>query len=278
MSSQTHPNLVVRSPPDDRDWMYESLALAGPVGYPKTFDLRPHLSPVRDQGSRGTCAAFTAGCIKEYHEKIEHPDNFEGYMSPDSIYFYRKNKPEEGMYCRDVMNILRKHGAGREQFQPYSNVEPRQLDPKVVEDAERFKIKNYAQVNTINAAKKALMTSGPLLFAFPYYENGLAEFWKPKGQMSGGHAVACVGWTEKGFIIRNSWGSDWNGDGHVIYDFKDWGMHWELWSAVDEETQWSPPPPPKPQPVPRRRIDWLERWRRRQKRREQQRWRRRWFR
>lgn len=276
----SRPNLVVRSPPDDRDWAYEGLALAGPVSFPKTFDLRPHLPPVRDQGSRGTCAAFTSCCIKEYHEKIDNPEHFEGYMSPDSVYFYRKNKPEEGMYCRDVMNILRKYGAGREEFQPYSNKEPKSLSPEVVKDAARFKIKNYAQVHTINAAKKALMTSGPLLFAFPYYENSLAEFWKPTGPFGGGHAVACVGWTEKGFIIRNSWSDKWNGDGYVIYDFKDWGMHWELWSAVDAETVWSPPPPkpkPKPQPRRRRKIDWLERWRRRQERRE--RWRRRrWFR
>ena len=116
------------------------------------------------------------------------------------------------------------------------------------------------------------MTSGPLLFAFPYYENGLAEFWKPTGPFGGGHAVACVGWNEKGFIIRNSWGPDWNGDGYVIYDFKDWGMHWELWSAVDEQTQWTPPKPePKPQPKPRRKIDWIERFRRQKEKRRRRR-------
>jgi len=268
----SHPNLVTRSPIDERDWAYEGIPLQAPVGYPKTFDLRPHLPPIRNQGSRGTCAAFTTCCIKEYHEKIDHPENFKGYMSPDSVYFYRSNKPSEGMYCRDVMKILQKYGAAREQFQPYSNNEPSRLAPNAIKDASRFKIKNYAQIHTISGAKKALMTSGPLLFAFPYYENGLAEFWKPKGQPSGGHAVACVGWDEKGFIIRNSWGDKWNGDGYVIYDFSDWGMHWELWSAVDEQTQWAPPRP-KPKPKPRRRVDWLERWRRRQERRRN--WRRR---
>jgi C1A family cysteine protease len=253
----THPNVLIKSPQDDRDWVYEGLALAGPESFPKEFDLRPHLPPVRDQGSRGTCAAFTSCCIKEYHEKIDHPDNFKGYMSPDTVYFYRQNKPAEGMYCRDVMRILTKYGAGREMFQPYSSREPLTLSREAVKDAKRFKIKGYAQIHTINAAKKALMTSGPLLVAFPYYDNGKAEFWQPKGQMSGGHAVACVGWTEEGFIIRNSWSSNWNGDGYVIYNFADWGSHWELWSAVDEETQWTPPP----QPQPRRRRTWFQRLR-----------------
>jgi len=250
-----YPNILSRSPIDNRDWIYEGLVLTIPVSLPKEFDLRTYLGPVRDQGNRGTCAAFSAACIKEYHEKIDNPDNFSGYMSPDSIYFYRSNKPQEGMYLRDVMSILSKRGTAREEFCPYSSVEPRSLSKECVADASRFVIKGYAQINTVSAAKQALMTSGPLLFAFPYYENGLAEFWKPKGQLAGGHAVTCVGWNENGFILRNSWGPKWNGDGHVIFRYEDFGLHWEIWSCVDAETVWEIPKPvpvpPKPTPVPR---------------------------
>lgn len=251
-------NVLKKSPEDHRDWAYEGLALAAvPTDFPKEYDLRPHLPPVRNQGSRGTCAAFTSCCIKEYQESIDH-EEFEGYMSPDSVYFYRSNKPDEGMFCRDVMKILSKRGVAREILLPYSDKEPRSLSPEVVKDAARFKIKSYAAIHTIEGAKKAIMRSGPLLVAFPYYENGRAEFWQPKGTLAGGHAVACVGWLENGFIIRNSWGPDWNGDGYVIWEWKDFGMQWELWSTVDEETEWkmpepkpSPPPPtPRPQPRP----------------------------
>lgn len=244
-------NAIRPSPEDPRDWTYEGVALvAAPLTLPATLDLRPKLGPVRDQGWRGTCAAFTACCIKEYHETIDH-EEYSGYMSPDSVYFYRSNKPEEGMYCRDVMKILSKRGSAREQFAPYSQSEPASLSAEAVKDAKRFKIKNYAQVRTVDGAKKALLKSGPLLIAFPYYENGQAEFWRPSGSLGGGHAVACVGWTEKGFIIRNSWGSDWNGDGHVVWPFDEFGMHWEIWSAVDKLTRWTKP---KPKPRKRRRI------------------------
>ena len=34
------------------------------------------------------------------------------------------------------------------------------------------------------------------------------EFWKGD-ENYGGHAVACVGYDEDGFIIQNSWGSGW---------------------------------------------------------------------
>lgn len=241
-------NTLLKSPQDDRDWIYEGLPLTT-ISTPEELDLRPYLQPVRNQGQRGTCAAFSSACIKEYHEKLDHKE-FNGYISPDSIYFYRTNKPSEGMYCRDIMNILTKHGAAREQFQPYSDREPSVLSQECINDAKQFTIKGYAQIHTIPAAKQALMTNGPLLFAFPYYNNGLAEFWRPRGPLAGGHAVVAVGWTKDGFIIRNSWGDRWNGDGHVIYLFSEFGHHWEIWSCIDLETEWAPPPKPAPQPKP----------------------------
>lgn len=243
----------IKSPQDDRDWKYEALPLltSTTISLPKTFDLRPHLTPVRDQGNLGTCAAFSASCIKEYHEKIDNPSHFNGYMSPFSIYCNRVNKPQEGMHLRDVMKILKTQGASREEVFPYGSVEPRTIPTPVIQDALRFKISGYAQISTIDAAKKALMISGPLLVAFPYYENGLPQFWRAKAgiQLSGGHAVTIVGWNENGFIIRNSWGNKWNGDGHVLFEYSEWGCQWEIWSCVDERTIWT-----SPVPVPRRPI------------------------
>lgn len=248
-------NVLQRSPEDPRDWKYEAIVTATPPTFPTTFDLRSKLPPVRDQGFRGTCASFASACIKEYHEETENSKLFDGYISPESIYWYRSNKPQEGMFLRDVMKILTSKGASREQYFPYSKtVEPKIIPPTAVKDALNFKISGYAQINTINAAKQALMTSGPLLIAFPYYNNGKFEFWKPTGPFEGGHAVTVVGWNETGFIIRNSWGSNWSDKGYVIYPFTDWGMHWELWSAVDAKTILQPPPqpaPPKPLPKPK---------------------------
>jgi len=256
----------VKSPTDPRDWIYDNLPLmSAPIStttqeLPEEFDLRGFLPPVRDQGQLGTCAAFSASCIKEYHEKIDNPTLFSGYMSPFFIYCNRINKPSEGMYLRDVMRILQKCGAAREHFLPYSSKEPKTIPPTAIEDAARFKIANYAQVMTVDAAKRALMLSGPLLVAFPVYSHNLPEFWKPipGTQMLGGHAVVIVGFTKQGFIVRNSWGSKWNGTGHVIFPYTDWGLHWELWSAVDLSGSKIPvpkPPAPAPPAPPKRKIN-----------------------
>ena len=40
---------------------------------------------------------------------------------------------------------------------------------------------------------------------------------------------------EEGFIIRNSWGENWNGDGYTLYKYTDWGKHWEIWCTIDKD-------------------------------------------
>jgi len=44
---------------------------------------------------------------------------------------------------------------------------------------------------------------------------GKLTTYKPS-TAGGGHAIALVGYTTTGFIVRNSWGTDW-GDGGYAY-------------------------------------------------------------
>jgi hypothetical protein len=60
--------------------------------------------------------------------------------------------------------------------------------------------------------------------------------------MSGGHAMAVVGYTEDSFIIRNSWGAHWGDGGHCLFPFSEWGSQWEAWTTVDERLRIMPEP------------------------------------
>lgn len=244
---EDHLTTLEPSPLDDRDWIYDRLLSNTPL--PNTFNYLDILLPVRNQGSRGTCAAFTAACIKEVQEKKENVE-FSGYFSPESIYFHRENKPSTGMYSRDLMRILSVYGAAREGFLPYSNTEPKSLNRRTVEDAFNFRISGYARVNSIEAAKSAIINNGPLLAAFPYYINGTNQFWRIGGKLNGGHAVAVVGWDNTGFLLRNSYGSTWNGNGYIVWPYQDFSSAWELWSTVDATTILPTTIPSTPTPVP----------------------------
>ena len=235
------------SPIDERDWCWESI-VRGDTKLPSELDLRNYCQPVRNQGSRGTCAAFTASAIKEYHEAVEytkkHKKKWKCFMSPNSVYFYRSTKPGAGMFGRNVMKILKVKGICTEYYFPYNGrKEPKSVPKQALDEMFHFKIANYARISTIDGAKNALFNNGPLYISFPVYKNSSNQFWKPekRGDKSvGGHAVTVVGWTKEGFIIRNSWGQ-WNGDGHIIYPFSDWGSHWEIWTSFDDETDYVPP-------------------------------------
>ena len=216
-------------------------------GYPETLDLRPNLPAIRSQGSRGTCAAFASSCLKEWQEKTD--SGYTGYMSPEFIYFYRSNKPNDGMYSRDVMSILLNNGCCSEGELPYDSSNaagPTEIPTTVVESAKNYRIKEYARVLTIEDLKTSLYQNGPCYIAFPVY-NYSSEFWKQGSgdNYIGGHAVAVVGYDANGFIIRNSWGTNFGDKGYCNYKYEDFGVHWDIWTVID--IRGSPKPPPQPE-------------------------------
>ena len=110
------------------------------------------------------------------------------------------------------------------------------MNDEVLEEAKKYVIKTYAKINEIDELKKSLYLFGPCLIAFPAY-NYNENLWLPEkdgDELLGGHAMTVVGYNDRGFIIRNSWGNNWGEDGYCIYPYGDWNSHWELWCTVDK--------------------------------------------
>ncbi|MCK9446474.1 C1 family peptidase [bacterium] len=222
------------SPLDSRDIMLESV-YPDNVQLPEILDLRNQLTPIRDQGSQGTCSAQTAACIKEWQENVNI--HFNNYMSPQFIYNLRNNHDSSGMNPHDTMEILYKIGIVPEYDYPYNSMSS--ISNELKNQAKRYKIQGYAKVNTIESLKKALFANGPCYIAFPVYNTDKMDFWNPdyKGQnMIGGHATTVVGYNKNSFIIRNSWSSNWGDKGYTYFPFNQWGMHWECWTSIDEDS------------------------------------------
>lgn len=222
-----------KSPVDPKDFMLESI-YPEPVQLPEVWDLRPQMRPVRDQGRQGTCSAQTASAMKEWQESVDV--KYKEYMSPQFVYNLRTTQGE-GMTPKDTMNILYKTGIVPETVYPYGNF--KKATDAQLKQAASYKIQGYAQINTIEALKKALFANGPCYIAFPVYNSDKMEFWKqetPTQQMLGGHAVCVAGYLKDCFIIRNSWTDKWGDKGYTYFKFADWGMQWECWTAIDAES------------------------------------------
>ena len=236
---------ALKSPDDPNDNIFEHLAKAAPSGYfvlmPEEFDLRTFAQPSRNQGERGTCAAFAAATIKEIQENRDC--GFDEHMSAEFVYFHRENKPASGMYGRNVLQILQRIGSVPEGAYPYYDTDQDPIDlpepsQRLYNIAAKYRIANFARVTSIDGLKRALLELGPCLMQLPLYSHR-PQFWRQKGDEinNGGHAVAVVGYNKQGFVLKNSWGSTWNGNGCVIFPYDEWGIQWECWVSVDERTE-----------------------------------------
>merc|ERR1711918_21674 len=94
-------------------------------------------------------------------------------------------------------------------------------------------------MGTIDGLKKALVTNGPCLIAFPVYNYGQYMWIQNNDSGSfGGHAMTVVGFDDEKnhFIIRDSWGKNWQDNGYCYYPYSHWGSHWEIWTTIDLDT------------------------------------------
>lgn len=230
---------ALRSPDDPHDYIYEHLAKAPPGTYlsefPQEYDLRCHSQTPRQQGARGTCAAFTAAAIKEIQEKLDQ--GFDEWMSPEFIYYHRANRPAPGMYGRNVFQVLQQIGSVPESMYSYkkNDLDAKPPSKDLYSIAAQYRIANFARVTTCDGLKRALLEIGPCYMLLPLYSFD-TYFWRTGDGESviTGHAVTVVGYNREGFIIRNSWGADWNGNGHIIFPYNEWGSQWECWVCIDD--------------------------------------------
>lgn len=222
---------------DSQDCIFENLS-RGPEDYylskfPEEYDMRKNSTLPRNQGKRLTCAAFAVTAMREI--KYNRDRDFDGYMSPEFIYFHRKNKPASGMFSRDVFQILREFGSLPEVFYPYAEIVNNIQPPTLLhyKIASRYKIANFARITTVLGLKRALLELGPCYIQLPLYETR-PYFWrKNNSDQDGDHSLTVVGYCKDGFILKNSWGPFWNGDGHVIFPFNEWNLMEECWVAID---------------------------------------------
>lgn len=221
---------VIPSPRDERDWCAEPL-YDDVKRIPRSLDWRGHIQRVRNQGRQGTSLAFVGTCILEwYSKKIQ---KLEITASAQFLYNARPDKSQTLMSGRDLMETLKQSGCCKEETFEYGSKDV--VTPEIVEEALLLKIDGYAKVRTMETLKRALLVNGPCLVCFPVY-NHTTKLWKQRKEQEklGCHAMAVVGYNNKGFIVRNSWGEHWDKDGYCIYPYEDWGCHDEIWTVVND--------------------------------------------
>lgn len=219
---------------DMRDYPIKAYLTVNGSELPLKVDLREKLSPVRNQGSEGSCVSFAVTAAKEYDEGMK-----EQYLSPRFMTNRIQPSFDSGAYPRDAMAVLLKEGVCPEECQPYQARASNGPCEQAIELAASNKIKAYARLETLDEMKRYLFERGVFMASFTVTNewfspvNGLVI---PQSQVVGGHAVAVVGYDDEKqqLKFKNSWGEGWGENGYGYLPYVSVGQYlMDAWSMVD---------------------------------------------
>ncbi len=211
----------IESPPDERDWSIGDLyAVTGtpvPDTLPTSYVVPTPWPAVLNQGSTPRCVAFSLSTLKAY-EDLRDQGSFD---FDEGMFFAQIGGTASGAVIRDGLKHMLALG--------YPVV--------ALGRAAQHRIAAYYAVPVTRAALcSAIATFGPLELGTPW-----AEAWfhpvagvLPRFDVSaGGHAIAAVGWDERGLRLRNSWGTGWGLSGDAYLPWAELRHVREAWKAID---------------------------------------------
>ena len=230
-------NGVVESSYDARDYKIKADS-----EFPETFEL-PYKVSVKNQGSKPTCVAHALSSLVEYHNLIETGKYRK--FSTEFIYGTRNigYYIGDGMVIRDALKTIQKYGDCYYADCP-GNHDTADAMKNINEKVEEYRdlayphrIGSYYRVRTQEEIKTALMNHGPVVISMTCKDNAyIADdtyCYPQDAENSGRHCVLVVGWNENGWIIQNSWGALYAGDGYFTLPF-DFKIN-EAWGTTDQK-------------------------------------------
>jgi hypothetical protein len=246
---------------DVRDWFYQPSL----VSLPDQIVNIDAVPKILDQGSEGACTGFALAATINFELAAKGAKRF---VSPRMLYEMARKYDEwpgehyEGSSARGAMIGWVRHGACSEELWPKTLHGAQHFNNQIAHDARRspggaFYRVMHLQVRDVHAALREVgavyMTimvhkgwdrpgkrahrTGELTVPLSYESNGRTKkvdlpVIQRQGHSDDGHAVALVGYNDIGFILQNSWASDWGYRGFALLPYEDFLLHaTDVWVA-----------------------------------------------
>lgn len=224
---------VILSPFDIRD--YKIVAMDD---LPDEFSTRK--VPVKNQYFNSSCVAHALSTIIEYH--YVKLTNSNKRFSTEFIYGYRElgYYIGDGMRIRDALKTIQKYGdpfqsdcKGNNNYQK-AMVTVNENINELKDLAYPHRISAYVRLTSADEMKTAIMTNGPIVVSMNWYNNYELMNNVYMYDLSSDYSKHCIviyGWNKDGWLVQNSWGSNFGIDGRFIvpYTFK----FNEAWGIID---------------------------------------------
>lgn len=244
---------------DLRDLPYRPPLRSLPPRWPRDEDLKRLLPAyvkagrILNQGNEGACTGFGLACVTNYLYWLRHLDTPRAkappLVSPRMFYELAKLYDEwpgqdyEGSSCRGALKGWHKHGVCSWEHWPYplnAKNEGVFVRPEAGwdEDATHRPLGVYYRVDrkSVVDIQAAIYEIGAVYVSGTVHDGwGLDATAMPRNhaelprigpltdpKQNGGHAFALVGYNEHGFVVQNSWGTDWGASGFATLAYEDW--------------------------------------------------------
>ena len=182
------------------------------MSLPKKYTYRPFLSPVTNQGTNPYCIPHSIATWLNWRQNTKTGVKVDNHIRYDDIYRSKKISGD-GMTYQEAFDFLKKKG--------------------VKSDKGIMRISEAGIIPSISVLKQAILANGPCFGALPVYDSESDTFWKKTNtKPEGWHSITIVGWDEKGFIIRNSWGVSFGDRGYITVPYDDAHMFREIWTIL----------------------------------------------
>lgn len=209
---------------------------------PASADWTLNMPPVGDQGSQGSCVAWSMGyALRTYLYQVKTSwgvKTADHQFSPAYIYNQINGGADQGLSPYDAAQLLESQGCATLAVMPYNDSDYK-TQPNAAQraNAANYQIADWEYLDNNTTAIKSALASGPVWSGLTvYWTSG----WQSSGEISlsqvssgmsaaGGHGICLVGYDDNratadgsgAFKFINSWGKGWgqSGYGWISYQY-----------------------------------------------------------
>lgn len=221
-------------------------------GAPAALDWRNNggnfVTPVKNQGSCGSCVAFGTIASIESQIKILRGAAYAIDLSEAHLFYCHaraegrvcgyNNEPQAGWWPERALIAFQTLGVTEEAYYPYTAGDQNCSGRLAGWDSHLTKITGYSKINGIDAIKEYIATKGPVEACFSVYDDFFSYttgiYRHVTGALRGGHCVCIVGYnTAAGYwICKNSWKVTFGESGYFKIAFGQCGIEGQVYGAT----------------------------------------------